>query len=150
MDICLDVISLSEERTVFDALEFALVMPSSDARTTRMSRWIALGVLAGSSVVEDLTQEGYLAPPSLAHLYQMVFGMPSEDLAKNASLSVTTSATKFAIDPNTNYQEMTACVDMLGRVLTDVDAFRRADPASFVEHLEKLAQGLASLMAKIR
>ncbi|KAG8872502.1 hypothetical protein FRB97_007571 [Tulasnella sp. 331] len=150
MSVCLDAISLLEERKVLDALEVAHVMPSTDARTIRMSRWIALGVLGGLSVIEDLTQEEYLAPPCLAQLHRMVFGMPREEKPKVVPLSVTTSAVKFVIDPDTNYQDMTACVDMLGLVLTDVGAFMRAEPKTFAEKLEKLVQGLATLMARIQ
>ncbi|KAG9007544.1 hypothetical protein FRB93_007580 [Tulasnella sp. JGI-2019a] len=149
LDSCMDIVSSLEERTVADALEISRVMPSSDARTIRMSRWIALGALGGSSVVDDLNHEQYLLPPSLTYLSKMVFGMEGKEKGKTLP-SVATSAVKFVVDKATDYEEMTMNVDLLGRVLMGVDVFISAEPQTAMENLDKLAQGLVSLMGRIQ
>lgn len=103
-------------------------------------------------MVASLKKDEYMGPPSMRHLFSIVmkglFAEEDEHPEEYGSPSTGISRSKFAVDGDTNYEELAANVDMLGTVLTDLDSYLRVEKAA--ERLQLFIQGLARLMSRIR
>lgn len=156
-DVCLTILDALAERSAAEALKFVSIIPRADARTARIARWTALGVLKGSNAVKSAAQVGnllaktpcrgsncpnqdeFMGVPNIMSLALMV--QPETEKEELAS--------RFNVDKagTTDFKELRKNVSLLSVVLTDLSLYLETPNAA--ENMEKLIRSIGYVSSGI-
>lgn len=137
-DVCLTIVDTVAGRSAAEALNFVNIIPRINARTTRIARWTALGVLKGSHAVKAAGQDEFMGVPNMKSLALMV--QPETEAEELKS--------KFNVDKagTTDFKELRKNVGLLSIVLTDLSLYLETPAA---EDMEKLIRSIGYMSSGI-
>ncbi|KAG9044983.1 hypothetical protein FS837_007209 [Tulasnella sp. UAMH 9824] len=138
-EVSLTIIDALTGRSAAEALNFVAIIPRINARTTRIARWTALGMLKGSDAVKTAGQDEFMGAPNMKSLALMV--QPESEAEELES--------KFNVDKagTTDFKELRKNVGLLSIVLTDLSLYLETPTAA--EDMEKLIRSIGYMSSGI-